>query len=315
MELEPIIPFEPIRVDSVPEGDQWTYQIKWDGIRLLAYCEGDGSAVRLFNRRKNERTLQYPELTRPALSVASSFVLDGEVIALGADGKPSFHEVMRRDGIRRLDQVPRARAEVPIVYMVFDILYLDGEWVHRRPLRDRAALLVDMVVPGEHVQLVASHPDGQALSGAVRQMGMEGIVCKDLNSGYAPGTKDGRWLKVKNYGDLVAVIGGYTLRDGIVNAVLAGLYREEKLTFIGRVGTGKLTVADWRRLTEKLTALQCAACPFVERHPDMRGAYWARPELTAKIMYSEWRRHEGRHLRQPSIQALVDVPPEQCVWE
>jgi len=311
--MEPIIPFEPIRSDVIPVGDPWTYQIKWDGVRVLAYV--DGGSVRLFNRRLNERTLQYPELTGPALGAASSFVLDGEVIALGADGKPSFHEVMRRDGIRRLDQVPRARAEVAIVYMVFDILLLNGESLLKQPLRDRAALLANAIVPGEHVQLVASYPDGSALFDAARQMGMEGIVCKDLGSVYAPGAKDGRWVKVKNYGDLVAVIGGYTLRDGIVNAVLAGLYRGGTLTFIGKVGAGKLTGADWRQLTDKLSALTCAECPFDETHPDMRGAYWAEPALTVKIMYAEWRRHEGRHLRQPSIQALVDIPPEQCLWE
>lgn len=313
--MEPIIPFEPIRRDTVPLGDQWTYQLKWDGVRLLAYRDDDGGPIRLFNRRKHERTQQYPELTGPALGAASSFLLDGEVIALASDGKPSFHEVMRRDGIRRLDQVPRIREEVPIVYMVFDLLHWNGEWLHKLPLRDRIARLADAIVPGEHVQFVASHPDGQALFDAVRQMGMEGIVCKDLGSAYAPGAKDGRWAKVKNYGDIVAVIGGYTLRDGIVNAVLAGLYRGEKLVFIGKVGTGKLTVADWRRLTERLTALRCADCPFGERHPDMRGAYWAKPAIAIKIMYAEWRRHEGRNLRQPSIQAIVDVPPELCGWE
>ena len=294
------------------------HQLKWDGVRLLAYGDGDdGGRIRLFNRRKNERTLQYPELARPASAycAASSFLLDGEVIALAADGKPSFHEVMRRDRLQRPEQIARARSEVPIVYMVFDVLYFEGQWVNRRPLGDRMRLLQRIVTPGESVQVVSSHANGQALFDAVRQMGLEGIVCKDGGSAYAIGGKDARWVKVKNYGDVVAVIGGFTLRDGVVNAILAGLYRGGKLTFIGKVGTGKLTQADWQALTRRLQNLRREECPFGERHPDMRGAYWAEPRLTVKIMFAEWRRREGRSMRQPSIQAFVEVPPKQCVFE
>jgi len=311
--MKPIIPFEPIRSASIPAGEQWTYQVKWDGVRILAY--GDGPEIKLFNRRLHERTAQFPELTRRGYCSASSFILDGEVIALAADGKPSFHEVMRRDGIRRLDRIPQARLEVPIAYMVFDLVYCGGEWVNGRPLKERQQLLSEILIPNEHVQPVASHADGQALFEAVCRQGMEGVVCKDLNSAYAMNGKDGRWVKVKNYGDVVAVIGGFTLRDGIVNAVMAGLYHEGMLVFIGKVGTGKLTAADWRKLTGTLMGLRSADCPFVRKHPDMRGAYWVKPLVTAKIMYTEWRRHEGRMLRQPSIQAFVDVPPETCVFE
>ncbi|MFC6546706.1 DNA ligase, partial [Cohnella cellulosilytica] len=110
--MKPIIPFEPIRSDSVPSGKQWIYQVKWDGVRILPYF--DGAQIRLFNRHLNERTMQFPELTDRSYFEASSIILDGEVIALAADGKPSFHEVMRRDGVRRADRVAMARHEVPI---------------------------------------------------------------------------------------------------------------------------------------------------------------------------------------------------------
>jgi len=311
--MNPIIPFEPIRSDVVPTGEGWIYQVKWDGVRVLAY--GDGAAVRLFNRKRHERTLQYPELAERSYCRASSFILDGEVIALAADGKPSFHEVMRRDGIRNAARVPRARQEVAVSYMVFDVLYADGVWTIDRPLKDRQRLLADILVPGPVVQPVASHPDGNALLQAVRAQNMEGIVAKKADSLYALGGKDDRWIKVKNYGDLVAVVGGYTLNGGIVNALLVGLYREGKLYFIGKVGTGKLTAGDWIRLTGVVKRIGTAECPFVHRHPDMKGALWVRPELTVKIRYSEWRPQEGRSLRQPSIQAFVQVPPEECRYE
>ncbi|MDB5052920.1 MAG: ligase [Bacilli bacterium] len=97
MELEPVIPFEPIRSNSIPEGSVWIHQIKWDGVRVLTYY--DGFKCRLFNRKLNERTNQYPELLDvKSYCHSDSVILDGEIIALGSDGKPSFHEVMRRDG-------------------------------------------------------------------------------------------------------------------------------------------------------------------------------------------------------------------------
>lgn len=311
--MKPILPFEPLRTDNVPIGAKWIYQVKWDGVRILAYR--DGGEFRLYNRKLNERTMQFPELTDRGYCKASSFILDGEVIALAADGKPSFHEVMRRDGIRRPEHVAIAQKEVSITYMIFDAVYLNGEWLNNRPLSDRLKLLREFVIPNPNVQLVASHPDGASLFNVVKQNRMEGIVCKDINSTYEIGRKDGRWVKVKNYGDVVAVIGGFTLRDGVVNAILAGLYHEGKLRFIGKVGTGKLTAADWRTLTATLQGIALAECPFADRHPDMRGAHWCQPLLTAKVQFSEWRRHEGRTMRQPSIQAFVNVPPQDCVFE
>lgn len=311
--MEPIVPFEPVRAADIPAGPDWIHQIKWDGVRILAYY--DGGPLRLFNRKKRERTAQYPELTSPSYCKASSFILDGEVIALAADGKPSFHEVMRRDGIRTLSRVPQAVQSVPIAYMVFDILYCDGEWTIDRPLSERQRLLEERLVPSRAVQPVASHPDGAALFDVIRSHGMEGIVSKKTDSAYATGGKDTRWVKVKNYGDVVAVIGGFRMEEGVVRAVLAGLYREGRLLFIGKVGTGKLSAADWRELTERLTAIETPVCPFAGRHEEFRGARWVKPLLTAKIRYSEWRLHEGRTMRQPSIQAFVDKPPEECVFE
>ncbi|MCD9023297.1 DNA ligase [Cohnella silvisoli] len=311
--MKPIIPFEPIRAAHVPEGKQWIYQIKWDGVRILSYY--DGTSIKLYNRKKNERTCQFPELTTPDYCSAQSFILDGEVIALAADGKPSFHEVMRRDGIRRLERVPLALKEVPITYMIFDVVYFNDEWMNNRSLRERQQLLQDIVIPSPTVQLVASHLEGNTLFDVIRQQSMEGILCKDLNSTYAIDGKDDRWVKVKNYGDVIAVIGGFTLNGGIVNSLLAGLYENGKLYFIGKVGTGKLSAADWRELTVTLKSIEVSESPFAIKHPDMRGAYWARPLLTARIQFAEWRIQEGRTMRQPSIQAFVDVLPDECVFE
>lgn len=309
---EPIKPFEPISSAVPPSGPGWMHQIKWDGVRLLSYY--DGKRLRLFNRKLNERTALYPELADPASYCgASSFILDGEMIALGADGKPSFHEVMRRDAIRKADKISFAVRSVPVTYMVFDILYADGRPVTDVAFRERAALLADALRPGPSVQLVTSYSDGDALFKLMREQGMEGIVSKEADSVYTPGGKDKRWVKVKNYGDIVAVIGGFTLNGGIVNAILAGVYGEEgKLYYIGHVGTGKLARTEWAELTARLLPDRTEERPFVNDHPDMKGAFWVKPRLAVRVQYTEWRWREGRTLRQPSIQAFVDVPPEEC---
>ncbi|MBP1153840.1 MULTISPECIES: RNA ligase family protein [unclassified Paenibacillus] len=313
--MKPVIPFEPVSDSQVPSGDRWIHQVKWDGVRMLTYY--DGQQCRLYNRKLNERTYQYPELTDiREYCRADSVILDGEIIALGTDGKPSFHEVMKRDGIRRLDRVPYAMKHVSAVYMIFDLLYYDGEWVLDRTLSSRLELLSQMIAPSPMVQIVPSYPDGEALFQLMQQQGMEGIVSKELHSTYSINGKDRRWVKVKNYGDIIAVIGGYTLNGGIVNAVLVGVYNPEgKLLYIGHVGTGKLKKSDWVELTAKLKPATITDKPFNNEHPEMKGAYWVKPGLAVKLQFAEWRWQEGRTLRQPSIQAFVDVPPEACVFD
>ncbi|MCF6093343.1 DNA ligase [Microaerobacter geothermalis] len=312
-DIKPIIPFEPKRSDHVPQGNQWIAQVKWDGVRVIAY--DDGKKVRLFNRKKAERTFHYPELTDiKSYCTAQTIILDGEVIALGLDGKPSFHEVMRRDGIRRMERVEQVRKLVPVTYMIFDVVYYNGKWVNDRPLKDRMEILAKSIVPNDHVQLVSSHSDGQTLFDVVKEHKMEGIVTKDLDSTYLIGGKDQRWQKIKNYRELIAVVGGATLREGCVNAVLLGLYDEKgQLWYIGHAGTGKLKRSEWCELTERVKPLIIKERPFANRPERLKETVWVKPDMTAKIQFSEWTR--GRTLRQPIIQAFVDIHPETCIFQ
>ena len=309
--FEPIIPMEPQSSDTIPNNEEWIAQIKWDGVRLLTYY--DGTTVSLYNRKGRERTLHYPELLKISkYCTAESVILDGEIIALGPDGKPSFSEVMRRDGIRRLERIETYSKLIPVTYMIFDVLFYNGKWILDLPLSQRMDLLAKIIIPQPNVQLVTSHPDGQALFEAVKQHDMEGIVLKQKNSPYIPGGKKDYWLKVKNYRDLIAVVAGYTLNEGVVNSLLLGLYDENRhLWYIGHVGTGKLTKQEWRELSEVLRSRTVEEQPFVNRPQRHKDVYWVKPELTVKIKYTEW--PKGRSLRQPSIQAFVDAEPEQCV--
>jgi bifunctional non-homologous end joining protein LigD len=315
MILQPITPFEPILTEDIPKGENWIGQIKWDGVRILTYF--DGQEVKLYNRKKNERTLHYPELQDLcAYCRADSVILDGEMIALGNDGKPSFHEIMRRDGLRRLDRLNQVRNNVNVTYMVFDCLFYNNEWKHKWALKDRLELLQHIILPNESVQLVTSVPSQNIhhLYEVIRQENMEGIVIKDLNSTYAIGEKSDRWQKKKNYKDLIAVVGGVTYRGDVVNALLLGLYDKlGQLWYIGHAGTGKLKASDWRLLTEAIKPLITEKRPFINQPERLKTAVWLTPKLTVKIQYIEWTK--GHSLRQPVIQAFVNVPPEECVFD
>lgn len=310
--LKPLIPFEPIRTDLAPSGGQWIGQVKWDGVRVLTYY--DGREVRLFNRKLHERTMQYPELLPiDQYCAADSAILDGEIIAL-VEGKPSFHEVMKRDGVRKSQNLSAAQRQVSIHYMIFDILYCNQAWVVDRPLEERQHLLEQMIQPNSLVQIVQSFPTSVKLFEAVKEQDMEGVVYKDLTSKYLIDGKDKRWLKKKNIHDLVAVVGGVTLRGGKVNAVLLGLYDDlGQLWYIGHAGTGRFTGKDWQHLTDQLPNLRQARRPFVNLPERMSTAIWTVPRITLKINYLEWT--ISRTLRQPSIQAITDTKPEDCTFE
>lgn len=312
MKLSPVIPFEPVPTEVIPQGEQWVAQIKWDGIRLLTYF--DGRQVALFNRHKKDRTWHYPELTAiETYCSARSVILDGEVIAL-VNGKPSFHQVMRRDGVRTGKSLSFLQGQVPIIYMVFDLLYFNDEWIIDRPFEERHRLLREILTPSSSVQLVQNEEDPLALFEVVKKLDLEGIVIKDRHSRYVINGKDKRWQKKKRLKDLYAVVGGVTFNQNIVNALLLGLYDEKgRLWYIGRAGTGKLTQADWLSITEGVKALKTKERPFVNRPDRHKDAVWLKPELTVKVHFLEWTK-KGT-MRQPSIQAIVPIEVEACTFQ
>lgn len=306
MELKPIIPFEPISAsaDRIPSGPDWIAQIKWDGVRMLAYF--DGTSSRLFNRRLNERTQQYPEFTDVrSYCRARSVILDGEMIAL-ADGKPSFHEIMKRDQLRTGSKIVQAITRTPVTYMIFDIVYCNGEWVNGKTLAERQSLLSQMIVPSERVQTAGNVTDGNALLKVMQSHRMEGIVCKNLSSAYTFDGKDKRWQKVKLFRDLYAVVGGVTFRGKVVNALLLGLYDDQgTLYYIGHAGTGKVTQAEWEALTRRVQPLEVKERPFRNVPERNKDAVWIRPQLVVKVQYLEWT--PDSMLRHPSIQSFIET--------
>jgi bifunctional non-homologous end joining protein LigD len=312
MKLQPVIPFEPVSTDSIPSGEKWIYQIKWDGVRMLTYY--NANELRFINRSLNERTLQYPELMNiKGYCKADSVILDGEVIAFD-HGRPSFREVMRRDSIRKQQNVSKISNEVPVTYMVFDILYLNGSWVIDKSLEERQSLLSKIINPVANVQMVENFRDGENLFSVMKQHDMEGIICKDLSSTYVVNGKDSRWQKKKMIRDLIAVVGGVTYRAGRVNALLLGLYTQHgDLLYIGHAGTGKLKDKDWHTITLLVESIKTNKKPFKNIPERSKDAIWIQPILKVKINYMEWT--VNKTLRQPSIQAFVDKENTECTFD
>jgi bifunctional non-homologous end joining protein LigD len=305
------IPMEPKLTSQIPQGEEWVGQVKWDGVRLLAHISA-GEIV-LWNRKGRNRTLHYPELHRVTEYVGEhSVVLDGEMIALGNDGKPSFHQVMKRDGLKRMDKVALVCTRVPIVYMVFDILFYDGAWCTHLPFTDRAKLLEELLCPTSYIQRVTSESP-EVLYTVTAAHGLEGMVVKRRSAPYHFGQKSNDWLKIKHISDEIFVIGGFTRNDaGMVNSLFIGLYNDnEELVYISNVGIGRLSHAEWRVLTAALEAQQRPHSPFVNLPPKRVGqTVWVEPQRTVKVQYLEWL--AGRGLRQPSIQALMETHPLHC---
>ena len=296
---------------ELPRGDGWCYEVKWDGMRALVFV--DGASLRIQSANERDVTASFPELAGlPEDVPAGTALLDGELIATDAEGRPSFGRLQQRMHLTKATDVQARAAEVPVSYVVFDLLHLDGHDLTGRPLTDRRRLLEQCLDPGPSWHLSPTSDDGDVLLTAADERGMEGVVAKRLDSTYEPGKRTRTWLKVKVRRRQEMVIGGWLPgegnRAGRIGALLVGYHdREgdgEPLRFAGRVGTG-FTEAELRRLADRMGPLTTPACPFDPPPPRpeiLRGPTWVRPELVAELAFAEWT-SDGR-LRHPSYLGL-----------
>lgn len=303
----------------LPEGEGWTYEVKWDGMRALAFV--DGGRLRVQSGNERDVTVSWPELAglADALPVTTA-LLDGELIAADDLGRPSFSRLQQRMHLTNLAEARRRSALVPVSYMVFDLLHLDGHDLTGLPLVDRRRLLDGVVEPGPAWRCSPLHDDGEALLAAADEQGLEGVVAKRLDSTYQPGTRTRLWRKVKVRRRQEMVVGGWLpgegTRSGRLGALLVGYHAAAgdglPLRFAGRVGTG-FTEAELARLATQLELLASEACPFDPPPPRAdvtRGARWVRPELVAELAFAEWT-DDGR-LRHPSYLGLrTDKPARE----
>jgi bifunctional non-homologous end joining protein LigD len=295
---------------SPPSGPQWSHEVKWDGMRILADVR-DGD-VRLFSRNETLATIAFPELV-PTASALTDAHLDGEVVAM-VDGRPSFAALAERMHVRDRRRAAALAERAPVTYLVFDVVRLYGVDLQARPLDERRATLGRLELP-ERWQVPPDYADGQALAAATLEQGLEGVVSKRRSSRYQPGRRSPDWLKVPHRSTQTALIGGWRPQTGTsaqIGSLLLGLPGGGGgLAFIGRAGSGLTATmaADLKRL---LAPLQRDTSPFDEALPraDIVGAVWVEPAVCMEV------RHLGHggagRLRQPVLRGIrTDVSAEE----
>ncbi|MGZ5544203.1 MAG: non-homologous end-joining DNA ligase [Limisphaerales bacterium] len=308
-------------LEEIPAGEDWIYEIKFDGIRALTLKNGDD--VQLYSRLKNKMSHRFGDIAEAIRSLnCKAAILDGEIVALENSGRSSF----------QLLQMSRMPGQAPpICYYLFDILNLDGKDLKNLPLHERKGILRKVVPEGNDLLRVSDHLGGrpEQLWTEVCHRGLEGLIGKQRNSKYEPGKRSGAWIKVKCTCAQEFVIGGYTEPQGSrekFGAIIVGYYEGGKLMFASKVGSG----FD-RRVLESLykqfQKLKQPGCPFAnlpEKRPgrwgqgitasQMKRCTWVKPQLVAQVRFTEWTMDGG--LRHPVFMGLrEDKQPSEVVRE
>ncbi|MDQ3784201.1 MAG: non-homologous end-joining DNA ligase [Actinomycetota bacterium] len=319
----PLSPMLATPVTEAFDDERWLFEPKWDGVRALACCADETILV---SRSGRNVTAGYPELSRlHEQTVALDAILDGEIVAM-ENGRPSFERLQGRMNLQNAGDIEKAVKSIPVVLIVFDVIYLDGRSLIDAPVEKRKGLLAELIVPSKIVD-VSPHvmAEGKALSEASKAQNLEGIVAKKLGSPYRPGRRTREWLKIKTVFESDVVIGGWSPGEGgrsdTFGALLVGGYADEGLRFLGAVGTGFSDRA-LRDLMPDLRDRRQADSPFAGDTNQLstgrfgktiKNPQWIRPELVARVEFRELT--SGDRLRAPSFKGLRnDKSPSECSY-
>ncbi len=293
-------------VKDIGAESDWDFEMKWDGMRAVAVVAG--GSVQLFSRNGNDVSAGYPELAAIAEAVkaggAASAVLDGEIVALDKKGRPDFRLMQQRMKLTKPAQVAAARRSVPVVYMVFDLLELNGEELVHRALAHRR-LALEALLSGHTGDTVALSPlfegDVHQAVATSRELGLEGVMAKQRESSYSSGRRGRSWIKIKNQQMQEVVVAGWRPGNGhraaTIGSLLLGVPVDGHLEYVGRVGSG-FSDQDLAEMSERFAKMGRASSPLQEvPRPDARDAHWITPKLVGEVTYTE-RTGDGR-LRHP----------------
>ncbi|WP_141014024.1 ATP-dependent DNA ligase [Nocardioides sambongensis] len=287
--------------DHVPTGPEWTHEVKWDGVRALAFV--DAGAVELRSRNDNRITAAWPELL--SAPGPGRWVLDGEIIALNERGVPDFRVLAERIHLRKAAAVARYAARTPATFMVFDVLAIGEEDLTASPQSERRRRLEDLDLARSGWQVPPAYDDGPMLHAATREQGLEGIVSKRVGGRYRPGERSRGWLKFAHRHRGSYVVGGWRPQVGTrdrLAALLVGEPTSEGLRYRGRVGSG-IGPRQSRLLAELVAGLARGTSPFADEVPrvDADGARWIDPVLVVDV---DTHGVGYERLRQPSFQVV-----------
>ncbi len=299
------------------QDERWAYEMKWDGVRALVQVD-DAGGVRLTSRNELDMTGSYPELAGLGAAVGQPALLDGEIVALDAKGRPSFSRLQRRMHVRG-HSVQALRTSDPVVLLLFDLLYADGRSLLDEPYLVRRERLEALGLAGPAWQVPpAFHGSGADAVRASQESQLEGVVAKRLDSKYLPGKRSGDWLKIKNVRAQEVIVGGWKPgsggREGRVGSLLLGIPDGDGLRYVGKVGTG--FTSDALEEAARLFADRARdTSPFADvPRADARDARWVTPDLVGEVAFAEWT-VDGR-LRHPAWRGWRDDKrPDQVVQE
>jgi bifunctional non-homologous end joining protein LigD len=299
------------------EDDRWGYEFKWDGVRAVAAVHG--GVLALTSRKGTDITVRYPEVGRlPEALAGHDAVVDGEIVAMDAAGRPDFGALQNRMH-RTGPEVPRMAAEKPVTYLVFDLLSWDGEDLLGVPYAQRRERLDAVGLAGHRWVATPWFAGGGAqVLAASQENGLEGVVAKRLNSVYRPGLRGPDWRKIKNFRSQAVVVGGWRAgqgrRAGGIGSLLFGVPDNEgRLVYAGHVGTG-FTDQDLADLKRMFTARKTSPFHGVLPRDVTRDAHWVEPDLVGEVAYAVWT-SDGR-LRHPAWRGVRDdLEPDDVVVE
>jgi bifunctional non-homologous end joining protein LigD len=289
----------------------WMWEPKLDGYRVLAVIEGE--RVKLRSRRGLELSGDFPGLAKELAGQAvGRMILDGEIVAFDAAGKPSFGALQARAQLRTEREREAADRETPLAFFAFDLLYFAGIDLRDAPYRDRRRYLAQCLLPSPRVQLVHAVDDGVQLNDAALAMGFEGVIGKREDSRYDAGRRSDAWLKVKPVQGGDFVVGGFTRGKGsrsALGSILVGYWERGKLRFASHVGSG-FDAKSLASVKTRLDPLAMEACPFAEM-PELNGpTTWVAPRTVVEVAYQGWT--DDDHLRAPVFLRLRDdIEPKQ----
>jgi len=305
--------------DEVTNPDDWHFEMKWDGVRIIAYL--DEGTVKLLSRRGRDETARYPDLV-PGLAKldCQQAILDGEIVVLDPGGAPNFGLLQPRINLTKAGDIAAAARQAPAQLLLFDILRLDGESLLRRPYEERRELLEALQpTTGSRVQVPpVFEGDLTAAMETSKALRLEGVVAKHRGSVYQAGSRGKTWLKIKHRLEQSVVVGGWRPgngnRDGTIGALLLGIPEDGGLRYVGRVGSG-FTDAGLKEALRRLAELARKDSPLSEvPAEDARDAHWVEPTLVGEVYYTELT--STHRLRHPVWKGWrPDVAPGDVTWE
>lgn len=313
--IHAVEPMKSVLIEKPFDSDEWLFEIKWDGIRAVSYI--DQANLSILSRNQKEQNYRYPELTDLTNSIlGTQAVIDGEIVVLDENGISRFELLQQRMGLQNKPEIQNWEKRMPVVYYVFDLLFLDGRDLREELLSLRRSVLEKVIMPFKNIRLSDEiNAKGVSFYEAVKEKGLEGIMAKKKSSKYVY-KRSADWKKIKIVMEQEAVIGGFTEKRGTrpyFGALLLGVYEDGRFVYIGHTGTG-FSTKTLEELYGKMSELKIPESPFTDPPKPNEKAHWVKPELIANIKFSEWTK--AGKMRQPVFLGLrFDKKPEEVIRE